>query len=71
MGELPKITNCPFCGGSASVERSTIYGVFYSVRCADTACYGHSPYHQEPSAAIAAWNRRTPAPIDTGKETVA
>lgn len=52
-----KLKPCPFCGGGASAGR---FGLWHIVGCGQ--CGFHCEDFTSDSIAIAAWNRRTPAP---------
>jgi hypothetical protein len=76
-----KLLPCPFCGGRASIFKTWVPRSKERVACcADQACLGYQQEQDEQGGwavssqtdaeAIAAWNRRTPAPEGEAWRTV-
>lgn len=60
----PSLEACPFCGLAATADKITYGGQdFWRVGCPDNCCRGHSSTTSlSQNLAVAAWNRRAPAP---------
>ena len=54
-----RIAACPFCGGEAELSKGPV-----SARVECSVCDAWGAVADDPSAAIAAWNRRTPQPAE-------
>lgn len=71
MSDELKLDPCPFCGGDATIEEvPTASGANWSVGCNDEdgQCYGYQSLQTfaRKCEAVAAWNRRVPAPAVPG-----
>lgn len=67
---MTELASCPFCGGTPRLFPETysddnpneVIGSA-SINCQECSCLVHGDWSDE---AIAAWNRRAPAPAETG-----
>ena len=55
--ESPRLRECPFCGGKASVEIK--WGNWFLVRCNNCPCDLGRSWFPKKRQAIEAWNRRS------------
>lgn len=73
MTEANSLEPCPFCGGWAAiavVPEARDAPRWYYLRCPE--CLSETKGDKDREAAIAAWNRRAPSPLDEGvRERVA
>lgn len=57
---------CPFCKGSAKINKSNIYKNIYSVSC--TICGAETTTYDTEDEAINAWNKRVnEIPVGNGE----
>ena len=68
---IPKIKNCPFCGGNAGLDfavgtnrytdctgKEIESKLFYTVKCLDDYCGCRIGLYEDTLMAVEAWNKR-------------
>lgn len=62
---MNELKPCPFCGGEATLNETTILGLSYNISCAN--CNGTN-YNSTQKEAIKAWNTRADVSIGMSRE---